>query len=51
MSSEHGKDNGQRTNYGAVEGEPDKFAFFDDVDHPFACQATADEGGKEADNE
>ena len=40
MSSEHGKDNGQRTNYGAVEGEPDKFAFFDDVNHPFACQAT-----------
>ena len=36
---------------GAVDGEPDEFTLLDDVDHPFACQATDNKGGDEADDD
>ena len=45
------QDDDKCANDGAVECEPDEFALFDQVNHPFACQASAHKGGDEADNE
>ena len=45
------QDDGEGADDGAVEGEPDEFAFLHDAYHPLAGEAAADEGGEEADGE
>ena len=50
-SDDVGEDDDQQADDSAVDGKPDEFAAFDDVDHPFAGHATDDKSRQEADQQ
>ena len=44
-------DNAKQAYDGAIDGEPDEFPAFDEIDHPFAGKTSDNEGRDEADKQ